>query len=57
MTMITTPSQLEVRGYVMLMMQRADELINTGLDVTPPTAKIAYSTTGSTTGNVTATLT
>ena len=44
MNMISNPKQLEVRGYVMLMMQRADEITNTG-DVTTPTAKIAYSTT------------
>ncbi|MFA7298684.1 MAG: S-layer homology domain-containing protein [Candidatus Absconditabacterales bacterium] len=56
MTMISNPDQLEIRGYVMLMMQRADELINTG-DVTAPTATVVYSTTGSTTGNVIATLT
>jgi len=44
----------------MLMMQRADDMINnlTGtIDITAPTAKIVYSTTGSTSGNVIATLT
>ena len=56
MNMIDTPAQLEVRGYVMLMMKRADELINTW-DVTSPTATVVYSTTWSTTGNVIATLT
>ncbi|MEI6672749.1 MAG: hypothetical protein WCL02_05480 [bacterium] len=59
---ISTPSNLEIRGYVMLMLQRADDFmegINTGglVDSIAPTAKIIYSTTGSTTGNVTATLT
>ena len=57
---ISKPSNPEIRWYVMLMMQRADELINTTggiIDVTAPTAKVVYSTTWSTTGNVTATLT
>jgi len=57
---ISKPNNLEIRWYVMLMMQRADDVItNTGviIDVIAPTAKIAYSTTGSTTGTVTATLT
>lgn len=59
---ISKPNNLEIRWYVMLMMQRADDLItnaNTGviIDITAPTAKIAYSTTWSTTGTVTATLT
>ncbi|MFZ2151340.1 MAG: hypothetical protein WAZ12_01375 [Candidatus Absconditicoccaceae bacterium] len=60
---ISKPTNPEIRGYVMLMMKRADELINnlnTGgiiVDLIAPTAKVSYSTTGSTTGNVTATLT
>lgn len=57
---ISKPSNSEIRWYVMLMMQRADAFINstgsTG-DSILPTAKVVYSTTGSTTGNVTATLT
>lgn len=63
MTVIDTPSNLEVRWYVMLMMKRADELINNlntwgiVIDLTPPTANVVYSTTGNTTGNVTAYLT
>ncbi|HMS91049.1 MAG TPA: hypothetical protein PKC87_02430 [Candidatus Absconditabacterales bacterium] len=56
MNMISNPNQLEIRGYVMLMMQRADEMMQTG-DISMPTAQVIYSTTGSTTGNVTATLT
>lgn len=63
MTKIDNPNMLEIRWYVMLMMKRADELVNslnTGLiviDLIAPTAKVSYSTTWSTTGNVTATLT
>ena len=57
---ISKPTNFEIRWYVMIMMQRADELINnTGgiVDSTAPTAKVSYSTTGSTTGSVTTTLT
>lgn len=60
---ISKPTNPEIRWYVMLMMKRADELINnlnTGwivVDLISPTAKVSYSTTWSTTGNVTATLT
>jgi hypothetical protein len=60
---ISKPTNPEIRWYVMLMMKRADELINnlnTGwivVDLIAPTAKISYSTTGSTTWSVTATLT
>lgn len=60
---ISTPNNLLIRGHAMLMMKRADEIVNslnTGLvviDLISPTAKIVYSTTWSTTGNVTATLT
>jgi hypothetical protein len=59
MTKIDMPAQLEVRGYVMLMMQRADDFVGgwTWGDLTAPTANVIYSTTGSTTGSVTATLT
>ena len=60
---ISKPTNPEIRWYVMLMMKRADELINnlnTGwviVDLIAPTAKVSYSTTWSTTGSVTATLT
>lgn len=36
MTMISNPDQLEVRGYVMLMMQRADEGVSTPAICTTP---------------------
>lgn len=60
---ISKATNPEIRWYVMLMMKRADEKINelnTGwivVDLISPTAKVSYSTTWSTTGNVTATLT
>ncbi len=55
---ISQASAPEIRWYVMLMMQRADEFLQSGwIDTIAPTAKVAYSTTGNTTGNVTATLT
>ncbi len=63
MNVINNPSMNEIRWYVMLMMKRADEFVNnlnTGdivIDLTAPTANVAYSTTGSTTGTVTAYLT
>lgn len=44
MTMISNPNQWEVRGYVMLMMQRADDILHTGNTVLP-TAQVVYSTT------------
>ena len=44
MNMISNPNQLEIRGYVMLMMQRADEMMQTG-DISMPTAQVIYSTT------------
>jgi len=53
---ISKPTNLEIRWYVMLMMQRADLFINTTGDLTAPTAKVVYSTTWSTTGNVIAIL-
>ena len=60
---ISKPNNLEVRWLVMLMMKRADDVINNlssgwiVVDLTNPTAKVSYSTTWSTTGIVTATLT
>lgn len=63
MNVIDNPSMTEKRWYVMLMMKRADEIINNfmtwdiEIDFTPPTAKVSYSTTGSTTWNVSAYLT
>lgn len=57
MNNISQPSNLEIRWYVMLMMQRADALINGSGDLISPTASIVYSMTGSTTGSTTATLT
>jgi hypothetical protein len=57
---ISKPNNLEIRWYVMLMMQRADDFSNSGwivVDIIAPTVKIVYSTTWSTTGNVVVTLT
>lgn len=63
MNKIDNPSMNEIRWYVMLMMKRADEFVNNlntwdiVIDLTAPTANVVYSTTGSTTGTVTAYLT
>ena len=60
---ITTPTNLLIRGHAMLMMKRADEIVNNLntwniiIDLIAPTAKVKYSTTWSTVWNVTAYLT